>query len=178
LYIYRIRAFNGIGASDFSNPAATETLVAPPAAPTNVTATVGSSTSISVHWADNATTETDYRVEMRIGAGAFAEVATVGANVTGYAKTGLTPSTGLHLPGPGPTTPAASPSYAVSPQVHDLPRCPPRGALGPHGPAPRTAPTSRCTGPTASTTETSFKIERKLGAGLVHPDRLRRRQRG
>jgi hypothetical protein len=65
----------------------------PPAAPTNLQATAQSTTSVSLSWTDNANNETGFRIESRRVDGAFAEVMTVGANVTNAVVTGLTPST-------------------------------------------------------------------------------------
>lgn len=65
----------------------------PPAAPTNLQATAQSTTSIALAWTDNANNETGFRIERRTVNGAFAEVASVGANVTSTTVFGLTPST-------------------------------------------------------------------------------------
>jgi len=65
----------------------------PPAAPTNLQATAQSTTSVALAWTDNATNETGFRIEARTVDGAFAELLTVGANVTTAVVPGLTPST-------------------------------------------------------------------------------------
>ena len=65
----------------------------PPAAPTNLQATAQSTTSVALTWTDNATNETGFRIEARTVDGTFAEVLTVGANVTTAVVPGLTPST-------------------------------------------------------------------------------------
>src|SRR5262249_56543835 len=54
-YFYRVRAFFGAQASDYSN-VAQATTGAPPAAPTGLTATAVSSGRINLAWTDNATT--------------------------------------------------------------------------------------------------------------------------
>jgi hypothetical protein len=66
-----------------------------PAAPTNLTATAVSSSQINLAWTDNATNETGFKIERCQGAGCsnFAQIATVGANVTTFNNTGLTAST-------------------------------------------------------------------------------------
>lgn len=66
-----------------------------PAAPTNLTATAVSSSQINLAWTDNANNETGFKIERCQNAGCsnFAEIATVGANVTTYSNTGLTAST-------------------------------------------------------------------------------------
>jgi hypothetical protein len=48
---------------------------------------------VALSWTDNATNETGFRIERRTVDGAFAEVMTVGANVTSATVPGLTPST-------------------------------------------------------------------------------------
>src|SRR2546426_1264640 len=95
-YSYRVRAYNAVGASAYSNTVTTTTLSAP-AAPSNLTATptAGSGTQIDLAWHDNATNEDGFRIERCNGAGciAFTEIATLGPNVTSYPSPGLTPGT-------------------------------------------------------------------------------------
>jgi hypothetical protein len=61
-----------------------------PAAPSNLTATATSSTTATLAWTDNATNETEFRVELKSGAAAFADIGAVTANSTGASLTGLT----------------------------------------------------------------------------------------
>ncbi len=70
-----------------------ETAPAVPAGPTNLTASVISSTQINLAWTDNATDEGGYQIERLSGAGTFTSIASVGPNVTTYSNTGLTPGT-------------------------------------------------------------------------------------
>lgn len=66
----------------------------PPAAPSALTTTAVSSTQINLAWTDNATDETGFKIERKIGAtGAWTQIATVGPNVTSYSNTGLTANT-------------------------------------------------------------------------------------
>ena len=67
----------------------------PPAAPTSLSATASSSSQINLSWADNSTNEQGFEIERCQGSGCtnFAQIATVGTNVTTYANTGLTAST-------------------------------------------------------------------------------------
>jgi tripartite motif-containing protein 71 len=67
----------------------------PPAAPSGLAATAVSSSQINLSWADNDATEQGFKVERCTGTGCsdFAQIATVGANVTGYSNTGLAAST-------------------------------------------------------------------------------------
>ena len=96
-YSYRVRAYNAAGDSDYSNTASAVTQAAPalPAAPTNLVATAVSKSQINLSWTDNATNETGFRIERCKGATCtnFAQIATVGANVTSYSNTKLTANT-------------------------------------------------------------------------------------
>jgi subtilisin len=67
----------------------------PLAAPTNLAATAASSSQINLAWTDNASDETGFKIERCTGVGCsdFAQIATVGANVTSYSNTGLAAST-------------------------------------------------------------------------------------
>lgn len=95
-YSYRVWAYNDGGDSDYSNTAAaaTQALPAPPTAPTGLTATATSYSQINLTWTDSDT-EAGFKIERCTGAecSGFAQIATVGANVTSYANTGLAAST-------------------------------------------------------------------------------------
>jgi hypothetical protein len=96
-YTYRVRAYNGAGDSDFSNTAEATTPAAPalPAAPSNLTATTVSKSQINLAWTDNAGNEDGFRIQRCKGSTCtnFAQIASVGPNVTTYANTGLSKST-------------------------------------------------------------------------------------
>jgi carboxypeptidase T len=96
-YSYRVRAYNGAGDSGYTNVASATTLAAPalPAAPTNLTATAVSRSQINLAWTDNATSESGFKIERCKGSTCtnFAQIATVGTNVTTYASTGLSRNT-------------------------------------------------------------------------------------
>ena len=65
-----------------------------PAAPSNLNGTVISTSQINLSWTDNSGNETGFRIERKTGAaGTWAEIATVGANVTSYSSTGLMANT-------------------------------------------------------------------------------------
>ncbi len=65
-----------------------------PAAPSGLTATAVSSSQINLSWADNSSNETGFTLRRKTGAaGTYGIYATVGANVTIFNDTGLTPST-------------------------------------------------------------------------------------
>jgi hypothetical protein len=91
-YYYRVSAYNSGGISDYSSTASVT--LAPPAAPTGLSATAVSSSEIDLSWTDNSDNETEFKIERSTDAGlTFTEIATVSANVTAYADTGLTPLT-------------------------------------------------------------------------------------
>jgi len=87
---------NSYDHADWANArlAASGTPVTPPAAPTELTATFTPS-QISLAWTDVAADETGYRIERKAGAlGAWAEIATLGANSNSYVdSSNLLPST-------------------------------------------------------------------------------------
>jgi hypothetical protein len=86
-YVYRVRAYNAGGDSNYSNSASAMTSAAPlPAAPTNLTATALATRRIRLNWVDNANNETSYEVwrnSVRIRSG-------LAANTTSYTDSGLT----------------------------------------------------------------------------------------
>jgi hypothetical protein len=87
-YTYRVKAYNSLRQSSYSNEATITTdVVALPATPGDVRATVVSGSRVDVSWHDRSHNEDGFRVDRRAGGGAFAFLASVGANVTGYADT-------------------------------------------------------------------------------------------
>lgn len=96
-YSYRVRAYNGAGDSAYSHVASATTPAAPalPNAPTNLTASAVSKSQINLAWTDNATNEDGFKIERCKGSTCtnFAQIATVGANVTTFANTGLSKNT-------------------------------------------------------------------------------------
>ena len=64
-----------------------------PAAPSDLTASPVSGSQIRLAWRDNASNESGFRLEQSQGGGAFAVVATLGANVTSDQVGGLAPLT-------------------------------------------------------------------------------------
>jgi hypothetical protein len=87
-YSYRVRAFNAVGPSDYSN-VATVGIPLPPVGPTELTVTAASSSQIDLAWMDNSDNEDGFRIERCTGAGctSFTQIATVGPNVTAYLNT-------------------------------------------------------------------------------------------
>ncbi len=75
-----------------NNGGSTTTVV--PVAPSSLTGTVLSSSSVSLGWVDNSTNETGFKIERRInGTTQFAVVGSVNADVTGFTDVNLTPNT-------------------------------------------------------------------------------------
>lgn len=70
-----------------------EDIVSPvtPGGPTDLVAQGISSAQINLSWTDNSTDETSFKVERKTTGGSFAEVASVGPNVTTWSDTGLDP---------------------------------------------------------------------------------------
>jgi len=87
-------AFSSLKAGDFEvvqrgwQPA-TQPPPAPPAAPGNLQATALSPTRVALLWSDNSSNEQTFQVEMRTGAGAFTQVASLAAGVRATEVTGL-----------------------------------------------------------------------------------------
>ena len=85
LYYYRVYATNAAGDSAFSSEASGTT---PLAKPTSATAAAVSSSRIDLSWTDNSASETGYKIERkRTAAGAYAQIAQVGANARSYNDT-------------------------------------------------------------------------------------------
>ena len=79
-YSYRVRAFNDIGDSAYSNQAELTTLSA---APTGLSATAINSREVDLAWSDHSGGETGFKAERRSSPAApWAVVGTTGANVT------------------------------------------------------------------------------------------------
>ena len=93
-YYYQVRATNGSGDSAYSNSANATTLPNAPSAPSGLTATAVSSSQINLAWTDTSSNEDGFKIERKTGsAGTYAQIGTVGAGVTAYNDTGLSPST-------------------------------------------------------------------------------------
>ena len=64
-----------------------------PSAPTQLSATVGSPTTVVLSWTDNADDETGVRIERSLNGVSFVEIATTETDATAYPDTGLIPAT-------------------------------------------------------------------------------------
>jgi titin len=91
-YWYRVIAYNAAGTSAYS-PAASATTNSAPNPPSALIATPASGTRINLVWTDNSADEQGFRVERAPDVagvpGTFAQITSVGVNVTTYGNTGL-----------------------------------------------------------------------------------------
>lgn len=71
------------------------TAVTGPNAPTNLTATAGSSSAINLAWTDNSSNENGFKIERCQGSGcsSYSQIAQVGQGVTTYSNTGVSANT-------------------------------------------------------------------------------------
>ena len=96
-YFYRVRAYNSVGDSEYSNEASAITSDGTPEAPTNlgvILDAADSSGTISVSWIDNSTDELGFILEHSINTGGtWTQVASLSANETFYAHTNLVDGT-------------------------------------------------------------------------------------
>ena len=91
----RDRGLDCSSCHDFSRPERGLTRISAirPAAPSGPVATTVSTAEIKLVWADNSTTEQGFRIERSLDRVNFAEIRTLGANVTTLADSGLTAGT-------------------------------------------------------------------------------------
>ena len=96
-YRYRVRAFNGIGNSGYSNiaPATTQASGGPTEPPSNLRVTPLSSSTIALSWTDDSANEDGFKIERCEGGSCnnFAEVGRTGSNIAAFSDTGLNPQT-------------------------------------------------------------------------------------
>ncbi|EEF61713.1 fibronectin type III domain-containing protein [Pedosphaera parvula] len=93
-YFYVVRASNTSGASANSSEASATTPQVLPVAPSGLTVTAVSASQINLSWADNSNIEDNYIVaRSATSGGPYTDIAVLGANITSYINTGLTPST-------------------------------------------------------------------------------------
>jgi len=81
----------GAPTADQPDPGAQEKVA--PAAPTKLQGLALRTDRVFLLWQDNSNNETNFRIETRVGGGAFTEIGTTPANNTGVFVSGLTPGT-------------------------------------------------------------------------------------
>jgi fibronectin type 3 domain-containing protein len=93
-YLYKVRAVNADGGSDFTATVTATTLPNPPAAPTDLKAAALSSTQIQLRWTHSGAGVETFRLERkRLPAEPFVQVATPSAAARDYTDEGLAPNT-------------------------------------------------------------------------------------
>ena len=95
VYSYRISAYNASGSSGYSNTVADVSTLIKPSNPGDLTAHLFSTNEIILSWVDNSDNESGFKIERCAGAGCnnFVQIASVAANITAYADSGLAPDT-------------------------------------------------------------------------------------
>ena len=91
-YTYRLRAYNAVGNSAYTNEAKVRTRGLP-VTPTNLIAAPLSGERIILTWTDRSDDESGFRIERRRGTGSYTQIASVPANTNSYTDTGLLPET-------------------------------------------------------------------------------------
>ena len=160
VYWYRVKAYNGAGVSEPSAPASARTFLSPPAAPTGLNAVAATNTQINLSWTDRSDNETGFKIERKASSGDFGEIADVGADMTSYADTGLTPGITytyrVRSYNDGGASEWSNTVSAVTGGVPSAPRDLQAVASGAQ---------IRLTWRDTSANEAGFKIERKAGSG-------------
>ncbi len=91
-YLYEVRAINLVGTSAYSN-IVTVLVVAPPAAPTGLSATLQTGPQVLLRWTDNATNETGFQIYRRTSTGAWTLLTTApaftGTGIVTYTDTSV-----------------------------------------------------------------------------------------
>ena len=158
-YWYRVCAYNAVGCSTYSNQASITTPLGKPNAPTGLTVTSTTTTSIALSWTDNATDETGYRVERAPDAGGVpgtvAQITSLAANATTYTTSGLATSTTYwyRVRAAGPTN--SDYSNIVSGTTKAVPNTPTGLAV-----TSTTSTSIKVTWTDNATDETGYRVER------------------
>ena len=96
-HYYRVRAFDAVTSSNWSNADSATTdeepLPDPPAAPSSLMATAIDPYSIELNWTDNATTETGFTIEHSTNGNTWSVESSLGPNTTTYTDAALSPAT-------------------------------------------------------------------------------------
>lgn len=120
-YYYRVRAVNTVGPSTYANVANAITPDVPPVAPASLAATASSFSAIVLTWTNPATNATGIDIEQSLDGNAYKKIGSVGATITTYIDTGLTPATRYYyrIRSVNPAGPSgyAGPVNALTPDV-------------------------------------------------------------
>ncbi len=167
-YFYRIRACNDVGCSPFSNQAGATTHQVPPEAPSALGATATGPSTVELAWTDDSNNETQFRVERKEGAGgSWSQIGTKGENSSTFDDAGLNPITNYFYRVRACNTAGCSAfseeASATTPAAYpDAPLALSATATGPS--------TVALSWTDASSNETGFRVERKLGSGGTYSE--------
>lgn len=92
---YSVIVFNPFGTNTSASASLTVQL-APPGAPSGLTAVSSLSTRVTLNWTDNSANETSFRIERSQNGVNFTEISSVGANATSFTDTTVQPGTRYH----------------------------------------------------------------------------------
>jgi titin len=93
-YYYRVRAYNAVGDSAYSNVSSASTSGAAPNAPSGLAAQAVSTAQINLSWVDNSSNETQFKIERASAqTGPYTEIARTNSNVNSYSDVGLSTAT-------------------------------------------------------------------------------------
>jgi len=167
-YYYRVLANDPGGISGWSNTASATTPDLHPAAPTGLGATVIGPYQVNLAWTDASTNESGFRIERATGAGAFAPLGTVGANVTAYSDITAQPATTYNYRVFAYNASGDSPTSNIAPATTpDIPPAAPSGMIAVPSPLSANAPTVRLSWVDNANNETSFTLQRATNAGFT-----------
>ena len=160
-YFYRISSYvNGAQSSDQSDEVSATTLSVPlPEAPTELVITSQTFSQVNLTWTDESEVEDGFKIQRKVGAGEFEDLATVNKNVTYFSDVSVQESksytyrvVAFNLGGETEPTNEA---------VADIPFAPPQILAG----SATTFSQVELSWVDASSIETAYRIERRLGDG-------------
>jgi hypothetical protein len=91
-YTYQVRAANDFYASAYTNAVSVTTVLAPPIAPSGLTANL-LGLKVLLSWTDHSNNETAFAIWRQMGGGAFERVGVVAPNRTSFTDTSVSPRT-------------------------------------------------------------------------------------
>ena len=93
IFIYVLLVFLICSCSSSSESDVISEVTFVPAAPSNLSGVVNSSTQITLSWRDESTNESEFKIERKIGSGAFVIVGSTSKDVTNFIDINLVPNT-------------------------------------------------------------------------------------
>jgi uncharacterized protein (TIGR02145 family) len=93
IFIYVLLVFLMCSCSSSSESDVISEVTSVPAAPSNLSGKVNSSTQITLSWRDESTNESEFKIERKIGSGAFVIVGSTSKDVTNFIDINLVPNT-------------------------------------------------------------------------------------